>query len=266
MNKNNESLDITDELIMAYVDGELEPEQSDKVAAAIAVDEQLRQQEILFRETASVLDHAFDAPMHEEIPERLQAVLRPPEKTSLQERFMELVAQLGRGIAPLPATAMALVAVLGIAVVLNGTWQDSFSESSITRVLTQDGFTQVLDTAVSGSTDRIRIGRQEAEVVPLLTFQDKNQRFCRYFELIVSDESFVGQGVSCRSAKGVWETVAFAADKAEVEKSQTDTRQGYELASGENRMERIVESMRAGQPLRLTDERRCIDGGWKGCQ
>ena len=110
------------------------------------------------------------------------------------------------------------------------------------------------------------VGSNEAEVVPLFTFQDKQQRYCRYFELAVVGKPLVGQGVSCQNLRGVWKTEAFSVDRTEQKNGEMRGKQSYELASGENGIERIVESMRAGEPLRLEEERLCIDKGWKACK
>jgi len=70
----------TDELLIAYLDGETDAATSSEVAAAIARDPALARQAEALRLSASALRAAFDDVLHEPVPERLVAACRVPEK------------------------------------------------------------------------------------------------------------------------------------------------------------------------------------------
>jgi anti-sigma factor RsiW len=65
-----------DEVLIAYLDGELDAESADNVAAAIARDPALADEAQRLAATAGVLRAAFDDVLHEPVPERLLAAAR----------------------------------------------------------------------------------------------------------------------------------------------------------------------------------------------
>ena len=65
-----------DEVLIAYLDGELDAESADAVAAAIARDPALAHEARRLSETAAALRAAFDDVLHEPVPERLLAAAR----------------------------------------------------------------------------------------------------------------------------------------------------------------------------------------------
>jgi anti-sigma factor RsiW len=66
----------SDELLIAYLDGELDTETSNEVAAAIAGDPALAREAQMLAETSAALRVAFDDVLHEPVPERLLAAAR----------------------------------------------------------------------------------------------------------------------------------------------------------------------------------------------
>lgn len=66
----------SDELLIAYLDGELDVETSDEVAAAIARDPALAREAQMLAETSAALRVAFDDVLREPVPERLLAAAR----------------------------------------------------------------------------------------------------------------------------------------------------------------------------------------------
>src|SRR5260370_14645334 len=65
-----------DELLIAYLDGELDPETSKEVATAIARDPALAREAQMLAETAAALRVMFDDVLQEPVPERLLAAAR----------------------------------------------------------------------------------------------------------------------------------------------------------------------------------------------
>ncbi|HLJ22015.1 MAG TPA: hypothetical protein VKU84_17545, partial [Stellaceae bacterium] len=66
----------SDEVLIAYLDGELDAESASEVAAAIARDPELAREAQALVETSAALRQAFDDVLHEPVPERLLAAAR----------------------------------------------------------------------------------------------------------------------------------------------------------------------------------------------
>jgi len=66
----------SDEVLIAYLDGELDAERADEVAAAIASDPTLAREVQALGETGAALRAAFDDVLHEPVPDRLLAAAR----------------------------------------------------------------------------------------------------------------------------------------------------------------------------------------------
>jgi anti-sigma factor RsiW len=66
----------SDEVLIAYLDGELDAERADEVAAAIASDPALAREAQALAETAAALRAAFDDVLHEPVPDHLLAAAR----------------------------------------------------------------------------------------------------------------------------------------------------------------------------------------------
>jgi anti-sigma factor RsiW len=79
----------SDELLIAYLDGELDAESASEVAAAIARDPALAHESQRLAETAAALRAAFDDVLHEPVPERLLTAARGETGGEKVVRFPE---------------------------------------------------------------------------------------------------------------------------------------------------------------------------------
>ena len=68
---------VSDELIMAFADGELDPPLASHIRRAIHADAALRRKHEIFCSTRVVLARAFDDALEEPVPERLKSAVRP---------------------------------------------------------------------------------------------------------------------------------------------------------------------------------------------
>ncbi|MCD6580919.1 MAG: hypothetical protein J7K90_03885 [Desulfuromusa sp.] len=64
-------IELTDENLMAYIDGELDTPETEEVRKALLTDAKAQERIKIFRESATLLREAYDAPFHEEIPQHL---------------------------------------------------------------------------------------------------------------------------------------------------------------------------------------------------
>jgi anti-sigma factor RsiW len=65
-------ISLPDELIMAFVDGELEPRAAARVRTALMNDEEFRRKHEIYRTTRSVMARSFAPIAAEPVPERLK--------------------------------------------------------------------------------------------------------------------------------------------------------------------------------------------------
>ena len=76
---------ISDETLMAYVDGELEPSVRDEVDRALRTDPELAARAARYRDLRARLESAYAPELAEPIPERLLAVLRAPPRAAVTD-------------------------------------------------------------------------------------------------------------------------------------------------------------------------------------
>jgi anti-sigma factor RsiW len=98
-------MSITDETLMAYVDGELSESGRLKVESAVAADPALRERLERHRRFRARMGGAFAGVLDEPAPERLVAAARPSSAVSLAQR---------RPRPPLPWIAMAASLAVGV--------------------------------------------------------------------------------------------------------------------------------------------------------
>lgn len=67
---------MSDELIMAFADGELDPFVAARVKAAISNDDTIRRKHEMYLHTRSVLERSFGNILGEPVPERLKRAVR----------------------------------------------------------------------------------------------------------------------------------------------------------------------------------------------
>jgi anti-sigma factor RsiW len=67
---------VDDEMLMAYVDGEIDAATARRIERAIASDPKMAERARLFRDSAMLLRGAYADALHEKVPERLVATIR----------------------------------------------------------------------------------------------------------------------------------------------------------------------------------------------
>ena len=252
---------ISDEIIMAYVDGELDKEQSETVRKALKNNPGLQGKAVLFQDTSSMLDGIYDAPLNEKAPNRLLDTI----KTFHQETPWEKITALFRRIFPAPVMQQPLAAAL-LAVLIIGS--GFFSYLNIPAATTTDDFPSIvkskafrdgMETIPSGRI--ITLAEHKSQMIPVTTFQDTTGNFCRQFELISGSESnpVFSQGIACRIPGGEWKTVAF--NTPEHPPRQT-AESSYELAGNTELVDNIADQLRSGSIFTARQEAELILHKW----
>ncbi|HEY9580171.1 MAG TPA: anti-sigma factor [Rhizorhapis sp.] len=243
---------ITDEMLVAFADGELDPEVHAHVERAIAADPELGRKVEAHRRLRQTLTHHFGPIADEPVPEHLKALLTgqdlaaPATVVSLAgvraRRVEEAEAKRrwrpGWGI----AAAMAASLVLGLAVGQNMGGSGPVAISGGT-IVAQGELAKALDRQLASAQAMglpTRIG---------LSFRSKEGSICR---------TFAGQamsGIACEE-DGRWrlEQILSGGRKA------TDYRQA---SAADPRLAAAVEDMIAGVPFDAEAERAARDADWR---
>ena len=225
---------VDDDMLMAFLDGELNEVDRRRVEAALEhdpalaarLDEQRRLRERLQAHYAPVAE--------EEVPERFHALLDP-----------NVVALKPSRSRPLWQSLTALAATLVLGIVLGRAWPESAPVASEAGVLVARGaLADALETQLAsaqGADAATRIG---------VTFVRADGSACRTFD------GAGLSGIACRGG-GDWRLVMTASGSG-----PQDSEYRQAGASAPLVLE-TAQAMMAGEPLDAAAERRARDSGWR---
>ncbi|WP_454886912.1 anti-sigma factor family protein [Sphingomonas oryzagri] len=224
--------------IIAWIDGELSPEEAAEVAAAVAADPDLATVAERHRRLRARFKSAF-------APLLAQPVARPIRRTA---RIVSLAAvREERAAAPArPAplrrnwpwpAAVATALLIGL-LAGHGAGPGPIADRNDALALAAP-IAQALDTQVSGELGTVNVA---------VSFKDHGGRYCRGFVA-----QYLG-GVACKDASG-WQ-LRYAAP--------VDAQKGdYRQAGGDAASARVIAAMIAGAPLDPAGERKAIAAKWR---
>ena len=268
---------IQEETLLAYVDGELPPDEAAEVAAVLERDPAAAALAEQFREASRLLAAAYDQPMREPVPQRLIDAVegsRPAgDATVLPWTPRRQRTPAARRYALPLAASVALAVGLAGGFGLSGLWPPgpgaapAITAAGLTATAT---FQQALETAASGvpviweST-----GGAVAEVMPLLTFhegdgRDGDGRYCREYQTTVAGAAAtdVAFGIACRQEGGGWRSRLVVAGPA-VDPGTPDS--AFVPATGEAPgadFRAFVDALVGDSVVAPDTERRLLSSGW----
>jgi anti-sigma factor RsiW len=232
---------ITDERVLAYVDGELSGADLAAMEAAIAADTELAGRIARERQLRERIAGHYAPVLDDAVPDRFRALLTPDAEVvdfaAVREERQRRFRLSGWGGGAALAASLAVGLVAGQLLSPGG------------GVVVERGGALV----ASGKLDRA-LGMQLASLqeanAPVrigLTFRDKGGDWCRSFEADALS------GIACREG-GAW-TLRYAASGGG---QQTEYRQ-----AGSGELVRAAQAMMAGAPLDAEAEKRVRDAGWE---
>jgi hypothetical protein len=262
---------ISNETLMAYVDGELDSVTRAEVETAMRSDAGIEQRITKCRELRDKLKAAYEPELAEPVPERLLAMLRtanpedagaPPGRTDEErvvDRELARTALQGRQRPPpvrsrwrYPASLAACVVVaVCVAMFARQHAESVLMENRDGSLAASGALARDLSDRLAGDSgvDNVRIG---------VSFVARNGEYCRTFSAMGAVSSV---GLACRTPQR-WEIRALARVKGlETASGQGDYRTA--ASSLPPSILAAVQSQIAGDPLDREGEIRARQLGWK---
>jgi len=253
----NTNRTIDDDMLSAYLDGELPEQDLLRVRTALANDPVVAARlAALQRVNDLVLRHAraLDATP---VPASVLALLEAAEQTfSETETGQSFTAHSGgakvvqgpwqrwsRHTGAQIALAASLVLALGLA--LNNLLTPAPLELPVLAA-----YADALDSSPSGIT----VAVDGATLVNRFSFRDQDGRYCRQYQL--SSTTAGSENVACRTERG-WTLAATLPMPAQV------TPDAYQPASSSPELNAALDRMMQGTALDLATEASLIEGGWR---
>jgi hypothetical protein len=239
---------LSDEILMAYADGELGPSETREVAAAVAADPALAARVKVFTQSRKAVAEAFavkaSRPTPDPIAERIRELAAETASPQSTERAAEekVIAFPQRRRVPfwqLPiAASIALLAGYGL-----GQYLDTapLSGPMAASVLGEPDLPAILATAPSGNRQTLDSG---AEVIFIATFENGDGNLCREFEHDQPNRTTT-VAVACRTADDWQVQLAIVAGAGA---------DGYAAASSLDALDAWLTATGAGAPMSPQDE------------
>lgn len=253
-------LDITDELLVAYIDDELDASQRAMVRSVLDTSPGLGRRADEMRLARDLLREGFPLPPDASTPASVQAVAN---------RLAEACARRsGRPAAAFPVQGRwkyAFAAGVLLCVTASGylLWRfggESMrpSATALMRIGPDTPLHGVLESAASAEV--IHVPAEDAALRAVLTFRAKDGRFCREFEILA--DSGGSTGIACR-AQGEWRAEVMLSAHSVLPDSSYYTPAGQ---SDEPAVAAVVERLIQGDPLSAQEEARILASGWQVSQ
>ncbi len=234
--------EVRDEMLMAFVDGELEPATAAELAGRIAADPALAARAEDFRRTRRLAHDAFAGLLVAAPPERLTAPLQGASVLPLRRPWR----------IALPRWGLALAASLLLAAALGGflLGRGGRLEPAAGLLAGDPALLEALQSSPSGATIALPDGSQ----LRLLASYPVADGVCRAFALVSAEQGL--RGLACRQA-GTWQLALVVADPAA-------TGGGYAPASdgAVESLAAYLDGLGAAPAMSADAEQRALRQGW----
>lgn len=241
---------IDREMLAAYADGELGPEDAARVEEAMAADPALADEVAAHRALGGTLRGHFAPILDMPVPDRLTALLdTPPNVVDLaaaRKAKEEKEKEPKRFTLPRWAMGGAIAASLALGLVIGGQLPSDSPFTVDHGQLVADG---TLDKALNTQLASAQGG--DAPVHILISFRTQDGRYCRGFD------SGGTAGIACRTGDS-WHII-------KTEAGETASTAHYRQAgSASASIMAAAQEMAAGDALDAEAERAARDAGWNG--
>ncbi len=234
---------MNDDMLMAYLDGELDGEAHAAVETALAADPALRDRLEAQRRLRDRLAAHYGPVADEPVPERLRAMLE-----SSDDKIVDFAEARARRTRPVWQSFAAIAATLVLGLVIGRGLPGDSGPIAVEdgMMVARGSLAEALDTQLASAQApdaATRIG---------ISFARADGSLCRTFD--GADLS----GLACREPQG-WRVMTAAGGTDQ----QTG---GYRQAGGAAIVMQAAQDMMAGEPFDADAERRARDAGWQAAR
>lgn len=255
--------EISDELLMAFADGELDPLQVEKIEIALAEDELLSERLAVFVESRQGVALALAPLLDNSIPDDLQARIESMVAASEADQAKNAeTAEPSNVVVAFPTRirrflpSYELAAAASIALMVGGVIGFSLSSNITpkTDVVVASSLTELSRADVVAAMTSVASGEEiiledGSRFRAIASFKDENHQFCREIEIDNPDVSTV-VAVTC-AENDIW-NVRFTVVAASVEN-------GYAPASSLEALHAYLQAVGAGDPMSSEAEKSELD-------
>jgi hypothetical protein len=244
---------VSDEMLMAFSDRELDADAAEDMRRAVAADPALQRRLAEFERTRALAKAAFAGVLEERVPERLIAAARPSGRRTALPRFRWTGGWL-------PAGAALAASAAGLAIGLMLARPAGVTPPSL--IAAEPELAQLLETVPSGETRPFHVGPPDAGaggVFEATATYEAPDGMCRAFRLgFGADDGSGWSGAACRQG-GTWSVAVLAADTAAGQ---------YETASDAavQSIDAWLDAAGVGGALDPDEERRLVESGWTAAE
>ncbi|HEX4180072.1 MAG TPA: zf-HC2 domain-containing protein [Caulobacteraceae bacterium] len=258
-------MQITEDLLMAYADGEADSETRAAVEAAMARDGAIRERVEAHRRLRGTMAGAFRPSLSEPVPERLLAAARGErsQRPSRPAEIVDLAAVRARKTKPkappAPSRAWLQWAALAACVVVGVFVARGLGQPGVTPMIGDRHGELMAQGALARALD-LQIAGQEPPPNPVVrigvSFHSADRTFCRTFQVLRGEAL---AGVACRAPNG-WQVRATAASTGESVNAG-----GYRTAASPlpPAVTATVDAIIAGSPLDAQAEAAAKAKDWR---
>lgn len=271
---------ITDEQLMAYVDGELSTAERAEIEAAMKTDPLLESRMTVFRSTRAGLAGLYDEAMRRPVPDHLiDLILSAPDeadrsqvsKSSWLDKigiggFLKNFTLFGNGYAAAFAFSLLLLATGFTGWQLKPGNMSHVHEGVLASfdkglMLAQGQLSKALDGVASGKNlTWINDDSSTSSIKPVFTFRSKAGAYCRQYEILLSmGEGYTG--VACRNSDGNWQVSAHIAARPGQD---TGDKMVPASGAGSSAIDKVVDQLISGVVLGPEEEALAMTKKWKG--
>lgn len=251
------TMDISDETLMAFADGELDEAQMAQIEQALSTDDQLVTRLSVFLESRTAAFDALQPLLQTPVPEALRSNIdkliaghsetpsanQPSKIVSLAEKRRPFYARFDLAA----AACISLIAGGVVGFALSGSDRSSEGSDILATAISDDGLVKAMESVRSGAETRIANG---SRIRIIASFQDDLGLLCREFEVDGTDGA-TSVSVACAN-DGKWQ-VKFLVSAPSTSDNQ------YAPASSLEALDAYLSAIGATQPMNQADEAKALD-------
>ena len=263
-------LQISDETLMSYADGELSGADRQQVEAYVAASSDGARRLEIFTATRATLAELFNEPLREPVPQHLiDAVMGRATNSETSASNVISFKRRPTGSTPLQLPKWALAAACASLLVVGAgaKWFLPYTQGSVTgsdTALIESGtnvaaanLVRVLETVTSGDVASLAVNGAVGTFKPVFTFATAKKEFCRQYDVTGAENL---TGVACREASGKWRVEMHTPNVAAASQpNERITPAGKDMA-----IDVVVDRLISGDVLSVEDEARVIKNEWNG--